>query len=115
MGEFFRRRRAGPVAQGGTAFQAMLEGLDDDSNEVSQLFDREHDAHIISRILGEISSEFAPETIQLFRLHVVQGKKAEAVAAEAGATKWAVYQAKSRVLRRIRERIGPWADELSIQ
>jgi RNA polymerase sigma-70 factor, ECF subfamily len=53
-----------------------------------------------------MQAEFPPETWKAYWDHVVSGKPARAVAAELGTTVNAVYIAKCRVLRRLREELA---------
>lgn len=101
--EFIRRSQRRPASVGGTSFQDMLAQLQDPASEVSRLFDREHDLHLIAKLLVKVSSEFRPETMNLFRMHVRLGRDANDIAQELGVTPHAVYMAKSRILRRLRQ------------
>ena len=81
---------------------AMLDGLDDPSSDLSRLWDREHDQHVIGRLLELLEPDFRPATWRAFRRQVLEGAPAEAVAAELGLSVNAVLIAKSRVLQRLR-------------
>lgn len=111
---FLRSGRLRIDPEGGSLFREMMEQLADTDSEVSRRFDREHDACVIARLLEQIKPDFAEQTMEAFQLHVVQGKPAKEVADRLGVSRWAVYQAKSRVLRRLRELMGPWAEELEV-
>ena len=54
-------------------------------------------------LLDLMEREFEPDTVRAFRRLAVDGAPAAEVARELGTTVGAVYVAKSRVLRRIRE------------
>lgn len=104
--DHFRRRRGGPVAEGGTLaydqLQALPEpdGLDDpaaDAGEVDDLY---------WRALDLVRGQFEGRTWQAFWRSAVDGRPADAVAAELGMTAVAVRVAKSRVLARLREDLG---------
>lgn len=112
--EFYRHGRIRPTAKGGTWHQAMLEDLHDDASPISRQFDRSHDAHIVRRLIEDLSTEFSRKTMTVFQMHVVDGQDAATVAAAADVSRWTVYQVKSRVLRRLRERLGPWASEIDL-
>jgi RNA polymerase sigma-70 factor (ECF subfamily) len=58
------------------------------------------------RALELVRAEFEPRTWELFWLTAVEGRPPVDVAAERGLTPAAVRQAKSRVLRRLREEVG---------
>ena len=57
-----------------------------------------------------VSAEFQPVTWKAFSEYVVAGRDPGAVAKELGLSKTAVYIAKSRVLRRLRDEIGGLMD-----
>jgi RNA polymerase sigma-70 factor (ECF subfamily) len=83
--------------------EAVLGQLEDPASAMSRQWDQEHDRHVVARLLHRIEPEFRPATWQAFRRHVLDGVDAEAVAVELGLSANAVYIAKSRVLRRLRE------------
>jgi RNA polymerase sigma-70 factor (ECF subfamily) len=60
---------------------------------------------LVRRALALIEGEFTPPTWQAFRRFVVQERRAAEVAAELGLSVNAVYLARSRVLRRLREQL----------
>ena len=51
-------------------------------------------------------NEFEASTIEAFRLFALAGRPAGEVASLLGMSRDCVYQAKSRVLRRLRDRLG---------
>jgi RNA polymerase sigma-70 factor, ECF subfamily len=60
---------------------------------------------LVHRALVLIESEFTPTTWQAFRQFVVLERRAAEVAVELGTSVNAVYLARSRVLRRLREQL----------
>ena len=101
--EFLRRTQRRPVSMGGSSFQHMLGELQDPDSEISRLFDREHDMHVLANLLLRVASECKAATMDIFRLHVLIGRDANDIARETGVTPHAVYMAKSRILRRPRQ------------
>lgn len=99
----WRARRVNPVAPGGSDFAEYLARLEDPSDPLSRQWDREHDEHVVRRLLDRLRAEFEPKTWAMFRRFVLDRVPAEAVAAELGTTANAVYIARSRVLARLRE------------
>ena len=83
-------------------FLAMLDQLEDPASDLSRRWDREHDRHVIDRLLDIIEREFRPTTWRAFRRQALDGEPAEAVAAELNLSVNAVLIAKSRVLQRLR-------------
>jgi RNA polymerase sigma-70 factor, ECF subfamily len=103
MRAFWRAGRCRPLATGDSDFLHSLEEIEDAGGEVSRLWDREHDDHVLRRLLELMASEFEPTTLKAFRRVALDEASAEEVATELGLSAGAVYVAKSRVLRRLRE------------
>ncbi len=100
---FWRNRRGRANATGGDEFLEMIQGLEDENSELTARWDAEHANHVLQAMLDEASSEFEPTTVNAFRSLVLGGRPAPEVAEELGTKVGAVYTAKSRVLRRLRE------------
>jgi RNA polymerase sigma-70 factor (ECF subfamily) len=97
-----RSRRLRIQGSGSPDISAMLDQLEDPSSDLSRRWDREHDQHVLERLLALIEPEFQRATWRAFRRQVIDGLAPEAVAAELGLTVNAVLIAKSRVLGRLR-------------
>ena len=100
---YWRGRRNAPAPNGGGDPMKQLDGLEDPSCELSRAWDREHNEHVVRRLLEMLRPEFTLSTWQAFRRHVIDGAEAAAVAEELGLSANAVLIAKSRVLRRLRQ------------
>jgi RNA polymerase sigma-70 factor (ECF subfamily) len=109
--EFWRSKRLRPLASGGSDFQQWLDQLSDSSSVLSRLWDREHDVHVMKRLLERIEPEFAASTWQAFRRVGLEGAEPEVVAREVGISVNAVFIAKSRVLARLRQEAQGLVDE----
>lgn len=99
-----RRRHRQPEATGGTAALLRMNQLEeslDHSISESNLSDA-----LPRRVLDLVESEFEPTTWRAFWLTTVDGKSAGDVARQLNLNVASVYQAKSRVLRRFRQRLG---------
>jgi RNA polymerase sigma-70 factor (ECF subfamily) len=107
---FWRARRARPLAQGDGDHDQMLAELEDPESRLSRLWDREHDRHVVRRLLQMLEPEFEGPTWQAFRLLVLEGKRTAEVACELGVTANAVRIAKSRVLSRLRQEVAGLID-----
>jgi RNA polymerase sigma-70 factor (ECF subfamily) len=81
----------------------MIEQLADDHSAATQLWNREHDAHVLRHLLVRIEPDFEPATFKAFQRQVFDGATAAEVARELGVSIGAAYCAKSRVLRRLRQ------------
>ena len=68
-------------------------------------WEREWRLHRLRWALREIAPEFQDKTLEAFRLHVLAGLPVGETAAQVGLSEASVYQSKSRVLRRVKERL----------
>jgi RNA polymerase sigma-70 factor (ECF subfamily) len=100
---FWRSARYRPRTPGGVDFEDYLRQLEDPNSAPSRLWDREHDQHLLRRLLDLLERDFQPTTWQAFCRLVLQGQPAEHVAADLGMTVNAVLIAKCRVLQRFRQ------------
>ena len=91
---------------GGYDHEPWLQQLEDPHSDLSKQWDREHDQYVARHMLSLIQSQFEPNTWRAFWLLVLDERDPEAVAAEVGSTVNAVFIAKSRVLRRLREEMA---------
>jgi RNA polymerase sigma-70 factor, ECF subfamily len=87
------------------------DSLSDPKNELSQLWDQEHDGHVLRRLLQLVESEFSPTTWRAFCLRVLEERPTEEVAVFVGISKNAVDIAKSRVLNRLRREAAGLIEE----
>lgn len=95
--EFWRARQRERASVG-----PLLDQLQDPASDLSRRWDREHDQHVLAALLARLEPDFAPTTWQAF--HRLQaGEEPAAVAAALGMGLNAVYLARSRILRRLRE------------
>jgi RNA polymerase sigma-70 factor (ECF subfamily) len=108
--EMWRNRRMRPQAPGDSEFQRLVEELEQPDSDLSRRWDRDHDAHVLRSLLEELASEFEPTTLQAFRQLTLEGATPQQVAEATGMNVGAVYVAKSRVLRRLREEAAQLLD-----
>ncbi len=107
--QLFRRGRGRAQAAGGSDalhdLQDLIDPLpgpgDDDSVEIDQLY---------RRALELVRGELAERTWQAFWMTAVEGREPAMITQELGMTANNIRQAKSRVLRRIREELGDLLD-----
>ncbi len=94
------------AAGGDSAEQALADqpagGVD------SELLRDERRRQVLHWAARDIRGEFAPDTWLAFWRTAVEGRSPEAVAAELGKTVGAVYTARSRVMRRLRDKVAEW-------
>ena len=98
-----RRELRQPQAPGGTAAQAALREVPGTTGSVPSGAAPDDEGTVWRRALELIRSEFEERTWQSFWHVVVDGQTPADVAARLGMSVPAVHQAKSRVLRRLRE------------
>jgi RNA polymerase sigma-70 factor (ECF subfamily) len=84
----------------------FLDKLADPDSELARQWDAEHDRHVFQKLLSVVQPDFHPSTWDAFRRFAIDGRAAAEVAAELGLNVNSVLQAKSRVLRRLREEAG---------
>ena len=82
-----------------------LDAFAQDSKVVDAEWEREWQLHRLRIALQTVNSEFEPATLDAFRMHVLAGTGVEDTAARLGMSKASVYQAKCRVLKRLKEQI----------
>ena len=110
---FLKKVNQQPQGGGGSTFQEMLGQLQDPESDIAREFDLQHDHFMLLGLLDSVSSQFQPDTIEAFRLYVLEGVAADEIAERLGVQPHAVYMAKSRVLRSLRELAAEWIDEMS--
>ena len=101
----FRRNKGRPQAEGGSdAWQSLQSVADpiaapDDAEEAEV-------GQIYRRALDQVRGEFEGRTWQAFWMTAVEGRSPASIAADLGMNPAAVRQAKSRVLRRLKQEMG---------
>jgi RNA polymerase sigma factor (sigma-70 family) len=98
----WRNRQSKAEGTGDSDVARQLDQLEDPSSGLSQVWDLQHDRHVMARLLELIACEFNSTTWQAFERHVLDGQPASDVATALGVSVNVVLLAKSRVLRRLR-------------
>lgn len=104
--DFFRKASRRADAQGGTAAHRwMLDQVDhlDDSIDGESI-----STPLLKSMLENVKAEFEDATWQAFGLTTVENQKPSLVAERTGLSLVSVYQAKSRVLKRLRNSMNQW-------
>ena len=103
--DLYRRRHGRAEAQGGTTAQRHMAEIPSPSepSEESIRPDAESTAWLSRRALEMIQAEFETQTWEAFRRVTVSGEPSSQVAEDLKMSIPAVYTAKSRVLRRLRQ------------
>jgi RNA polymerase sigma-70 factor (ECF subfamily) len=108
---FLRGRRLRIAAPGGSTFLERLQQYGDRDDSLVELWDREFDQHILAHLLRTVETEFEPTTRAAFRLVTLEDVPPEEVARRLGISVGAVYSAKSRVLRKLRQTAAGLVDD----
>lgn len=101
--DHWRSKKYRPSATGDSDFNGFLQQLEDPQSDLAQSWDREHDQHVVSRILDQLRPSFEERTWKAFERFALEGASAATVAEELGLSTNAVFIAKSRVLSRLRQ------------
>jgi RNA polymerase sigma-70 factor, ECF subfamily len=102
----YRRKRQRRPAVGLDPADGFLERMSDPNDDLAREWDRDHDKHVVEKLLIVLQSDFTPATWQAFQRFGVDGVPAGRVAEELGLSENAVILAKSRVLKRLRQEAG---------
>jgi RNA polymerase sigma-70 factor (ECF subfamily) len=101
---WLRRNRGQPRGEGGSDALHRLQGVPDplapDDEEALQV------SALYRRAVEQVRCEFEERTWRAFWRTVIEGRTAADLAAELGVTPAAVRQARSRVLRRLKQEMG---------
>lgn len=98
-----RKRIASPGDAGLSSAQAAA--------DIVELEETEFRNSLIRRALELVKREFGPATVAAFQRTALEERPAAEVASELGMSEDAVYQAKSRVMRKLKEHLaGMWDD-----
>jgi RNA polymerase sigma-70 factor (ECF subfamily) len=100
------RRRPGSMVNASDSFlDDLARSADSDTFE-----EKEYRRHLVRRALQLMQGDFAPTTWKACWEHIVSGRSAAEVGRELGISEGAVYVAKYRVLRRLRETLSGLLD-----
>jgi RNA polymerase sigma-70 factor, ECF subfamily len=102
----YRRKRHRRPAVGLDPADGFLERLSDATGDLAREWDRDHDNHVVQKLLAIVQPDFSPTTWAAFQRFGADGVAASRVAQELGISENAVILAKSRVLKRLREEAG---------
>lgn len=99
--DFIRSRAREPVLAAGA--ESADHVPDPAPDDISRLWDEEHDRYILRCVLDLVAHEFEPASMEAFRRTALDGQPGDQVARDLNMRVGTVYVAKSRVLKRIRE------------
>jgi RNA polymerase sigma-70 factor, ECF subfamily len=101
--DYWRSPARRAAASGDDAAQTALGLLEDPDSPLNRYWDEEHDRYVLRCLFEAVELEFEPATVRAFQLVALDGVSAAQAADELGISLRAVYIAKSRVLRKLRE------------
>ena len=84
-----------------TQSAARLSRVEEPAAVAGSVWDDEWRQHHFRSAMRTIEQEFSQSDLAAFRMYALEGRAPEAVAGELGISRDSVYQAKSRVLRRL--------------
>ncbi|MGP0069738.1 MAG: RNA polymerase sigma factor [Isosphaeraceae bacterium] len=102
----YSKKRARRPAVGLDSADGFLDRMVDPNSELARELDREHDEFVVQRLLSAVQADFQPTTWEAFQRFALNGQPSARVAEELGLTENAVLQAKSRILKRLRDEAG---------
>lgn len=103
---FWRQGRYRVSSPGGDGFHQLLDGLADPAGSATRAWDAENDRQLLRHLLSGLKGEFEPRTLRAFRRLTFDRASGKEVAAELGLTVTAVYNAKMRILERLRRDVA---------
>jgi RNA polymerase sigma-70 factor (ECF subfamily) len=108
VSDHYRRRHGRAEARGGTTAQRQMAEIPQPPEPSQEAIQPDADAAacLARRVLDMIQAEFEPGTWQAFWRTAIEGQPPALVAEDLQVSTAAVYMAKSRVLRRLRQALG---------
>jgi RNA polymerase sigma-70 factor, ECF subfamily len=107
LNDHFRRQRNEPRGVGGSTAQYHLQEAPElEPESYVEESSADGSGNVLRRALDLIQGDFEPHTWQAFWQATVEGDPARAIAERLRMSLDAVYQAKARVLRRLREELS---------
>ncbi len=102
----FRKQLGRKPVAGMDLTDGFLDRLAEPNSELAPEWDLDHDRHVFQKLLAIVQPDFQPNTWEAFRRFAIDGRPAAEVAAQLRHNLNSVLQAKSRVLKRLREEAG---------
>ena len=100
------RRASRRSRQEASVDPAVLALMSGGQPEEDPRWEREWRLHQLRWLLRSIADDFEPITMEAFRLHVLADRPVDEVADHLRISRASVYQAKSRVIRQLRDQLG---------
>jgi RNA polymerase sigma-70 factor (ECF subfamily) len=103
-------RRKPDLGSGNSAMHAVLDLRETPAGPDSDLLRLEYRREVFRWAARQVRQEFRPDTWDAFWLTAVQRRPVDAVAEELAKDPGAIYAARSRIMRRIREKVTEYED-----
>lgn len=103
---YWRQGRYRVSSPGGDGFHHLLDGLPAPAGSAGRVWDADDDRQVLRHLLSGLKGEFEPQTLRAFRRLAFDKASGKEVAAELGLTVTAVYNAKMRILERLRRDVA---------
>jgi RNA polymerase sigma factor (sigma-70 family) len=97
---------------GGSEVQERIAQLEDPQSQLSQMWNEEHDRHVMRQLLEQLKQEFEAKTWKAFQMFALESRPVNEVARELEMTTNAVFIAKSRVVARLRHESQGLLDDM---
>ncbi len=110
--DFWRSQHRRPDAPGGSSVLQRLNELEDESSQLSGIWNEQHDRDVIARLIELVRPKFLPKTWEAFHRQMFDAQRPEQVAAELGMPLGSVYMARSRVLNALRREAAGLVDSI---
>ena len=107
--DYARKSKTQPAVVGGTDFHQVLGNVADDVVR-SEDEQQTESSLLLKTALQLIETDFEPQSVQIFMRSVMDEKTAREISSELGVTVAAVYKAKSRVIKRLRDEMADLLD-----
>jgi RNA polymerase sigma factor (sigma-70 family) len=104
-------RRKADRGSGNSAMLAVLNGHESPAGPDSDLLRLEHRREVFRWAARQVRKEFQQATWDAFWLTAVEGRAVETVAQQLAKNPGAIYAARSRVIRRIQEKVTEYEQE----
>lgn len=101
--DYWKSRTQRSAFPGGESASEALRLLEDPDSPLGRYWDEEHDRYVLRCLLHMLELEFEPDTVKAFRRVALDGASGAEAAQELGMSVGAVYAARSRILRRLRQ------------
>ena len=100
---YWRSRDHRPQTAADSKMERQLQQLEDPASQMSALWNRQHDRHVMRQLMSLVEPNFEAKTWEAFRGVAIQGARPEDVAEKLNISVNSVFIAKSRVLSRLRQ------------